>query len=151
MGAGAGQFPSNYTRFAGKEGGRWMTAHSMYFLILGELGIPGLTVLLWIIIGNVVANGRLAKEVRATLPGGGGLETSLLASLSASVIAFAVAGAFLSVTYYPHVFILCGLLTCARRLVRERLAGRHPGEVVPAPRVAPPLTIPTTIRGRYAS
>src|SRR5690606_17687916 len=34
----------------------WLTAHSIYFLIIGELGIPGIVALLVIIIGNVVAN-----------------------------------------------------------------------------------------------
>jgi probable O-glycosylation ligase (exosortase A-associated) len=151
MGAGAGQFPSNYTRFANKDGGRWMTAHSIYFLMLGELGIPGITVLLSIIIMNLVANGRVARRARSALPDTGSLERSLLASLSASLIGFAVAGAFLSVLYYPHIFYLCGLLTCARRIVGDRLAA-HRTEAPPvAPRLRPPVAMSPVIRGRYAS
>jgi probable O-glycosylation ligase (exosortase A-associated) len=150
MGAGAGQFPSNYTRYSGADGGRWMNAHSMYFMLLGELGIPGLALLLTVLIGNLVANRRVNTLVRSAL-GRGSVEASLLASLSASLIAYAVAGAFLSVAYYPHVFILCGLLTCARRIVRERIDQRQPGEVVAAPIVPVRMGISPTIRGRYAS
>jgi putative inorganic carbon (HCO3(-)) transporter len=151
MGAGAGQFPSNYTRYSGADGGRWMTAHSMYFLLLGELGVPGLAVLLAVLIGNLVANRRVTKLIRSAIPGRGSVEASLLASLSASLMAYAVAGAFLSVAYYPHMFILCGLLTCARRLVRERIDQRQPGEAVAAPIVPIRRGISPTIRGRYAS
>ena len=53
----------------------------------------------------------------------------LLASLSASVIAFATGGAFLSAVYYPHMFVIGGLLVAGRRVVRSRLAE----ERAPAP------------------
>jgi probable O-glycosylation ligase (exosortase A-associated) len=124
LGVGAGMFPAKFGtvyRPPGEEaGGRWKTAHSIYFLILGELGLPGLGLLLTFIFSNLVVNRRLLKEL-ARRPGGTrSTEARLLACLSASVIAYAVAGAFLSAVYYPHMFVLAGLLVAARRIVAER-------------------------------
>ncbi len=133
FGAGAGQFTSNFPRFApaGPEGPhmRWTTAHSIYFLILGELGLPGLGLLIGFIVSNIAANRRALKELRAR-----GVnpvtEGRLLACLSVSVLAYAVAGAFLSATYYPHMFVIAGLSVAGRRLAREHANGAVP--------VAPP-------------
>jgi probable O-glycosylation ligase (exosortase A-associated) len=107
LGIGAGNTP-----YMGRQ-----NAHSVYFQILGELGFPGATALIAIIIWNIVANRRLLKEVRPGPEGEG--QRQLLTSLSASLIAFAVAGAFLSAAYYPHAYILAGLLSAGRRIVRD--------------------------------
>ncbi len=66
LGVGAGNFPPNFTRFAPGAGGvgRWKTAHSIYFLILGELGLPGFFLLIYFIGWNLDANRRLSKQLR---------------------------------------------------------------------------------------
>ena len=111
LGIGAGNTP-----YIGRQ-----NAHSIYFQILGELGFPGAAALITLIIWNLAANRRLVKEVR---PGPEGESArQLLACLSASMIAFAVAGAFLSAVYYPHAYILAGLLSAGRRIVRGRKRG----------------------------
>ena len=46
-----------------------------------------------------------------------------MAALSASVIAFAVDGAFLSALYYPHLYVLAGVSVAGRRVVRETYLG----------------------------
>lgn len=119
LGIGAGNTP-----FLGRQ-----NAHSIYFQILGELGFPGAGALIFLIIWNHVVNRRLLKEVR---PGPEGeTHRQLLAALSASLIAFAVAGAFLSAAYYPHAYILAGLMTAGRRIVRnENVAVATATEVV---------------------
>lgn len=125
LGTGAGHFPVKYGVEYRPPGITteipWQTAHSIYFVILGELGFPGLAVLLVFIISNLVANRRLVKEIRARSPDGGATETRLLTCLSASLMAYAVGGAFLTAIYYPHMYVLAGLMTVARRLVRERM------------------------------
>ncbi len=152
LGVGAGNFPPNYTRFApGAEGmGRWKTAHSIYFLALGELGLPGIGVLLYFIFWNLHANRKAAKEAirRGLSPTSS--EVQLLGALSASVLAFAVAGAFLSAIYYPHMYVLAGMIIAARRLTR--LAVGHVDELTPAPpaMVLHPALRPLP-RGRYVS
>lgn len=111
------------------------TAHSIYFLVLGELGFPGLILLITIITRNLLANRRLLKQL-ATDPGAG-TERRLLAAMSASMLAFAVGGAFLSAAYYPHLYVILGLNTAARRLVHERSRSNASVEVRPEPVVIP--------------
>ena len=108
LGIGAGNTP--YMAF--------QNPHSIYFMMLGELGFPGLFALLAMIIGNFTANRRLLKQCRAGPAYVG--QRQILASLSASLIALAIAGAFLSAAYYPHVYVLSGLLSAGRRLVRDQ-------------------------------
>jgi putative inorganic carbon (hco3(-)) transporter len=150
-GVGAGNFPNNFIRYApGLDGGRWKTAHSIYFLQLGELGVPGLVLLIMFIVTNLTANRRLSKTVPETLPDRATC-VNLLVSLSAGMLAYAVAGAFLSAAYYPHIFVLCGLSVAARRYVRERVAVTVE-TAAPAPSTAPAHTSPVfrMPRGRYA-
>lgn len=122
LGVGAGHFGvkiGNEYRPAGFVGSG-MNAHSIYFLALGELGFPGFILLIWFIVWNLMANSRLARELRAR--GSTNVESDLqmLASMSASLIAFASAGAFLSALYYPHLYILAGILTAGRNVIREK-------------------------------
>jgi putative inorganic carbon (HCO3(-)) transporter len=119
LGVGAGQFPANFIKFAPGDETRWKTAHSIYFLILGELGLPGLGLLFYFIFSNLSRNGRLSALVKKNPNVNTSVHVQLLACLSVSVIAYAIAGAFLSATYYPHMFVLAGLLVSARRLARE--------------------------------
>jgi putative inorganic carbon (HCO3(-)) transporter len=155
LGIGAGNFPANYTKFApvGPNGPetRWKTAHSIYFLILGELGLPGLGLLIGFVVTNLRQNRMLLQRIRERTS----VETTearLLACLSASVLAYATAGAFLSATYYPHMFVLAGLCFSARRLARATLEA--PGRVEAAP-AKPAITYHWAMRkamsGRHAS
>jgi putative inorganic carbon (HCO3(-)) transporter len=124
LGVGAGHFGvkiGNEYRPAGFVGSG-MTAHSIYFLALGELGFPGFFVLLSYIIWNLRANTRLKKELLERQPLTRESDVQLLASTSAALIAFASAGAFLSAIYYPHMYVLAGLLTATRHVVRQRMA-----------------------------
>jgi putative inorganic carbon (hco3(-)) transporter len=101
--------------------GSGMTAHSIYFLALGELGFPGIILLLSFIGWNLRANQKLARELKDRASPSSGTDLQLLSSLSAALISFASAGAFLSALYYPHLYILAGLLTAGRHVVRQRM------------------------------
>jgi len=120
LGVGSGHFAVAYgTKYRVMLDVPGQTAHSIYFLILGELGFPGLFLLLAFIFWNLKANRRLAKDIRQR-PGESRTEANLLTALSASVIAFATGGAFLSAVYYPHLYMVAGLAAAGRRLVRQR-------------------------------
>ncbi len=140
MGVGAGHFPVAFgTEYAPKGQGPmpWLTAHSMYFLILGELGLPGIVVLCSLVFGTM--RQTMIARRRILVPGQGPPVTQrqemarLLYLLTASAIGFAVAGAFLSVAYYPHIFVLGGILVAARSLA-NCLAPVH-GQAVGSPRI----------------
>lgn len=134
LGVGSGNFPNSFPKYRSEDAPvRWMTAHSMYFLILGELGILGLLLLLKLIFGNVLENGRLQKVLtqRATGPPAADVDPEVAAAelkrsvmllrfMTASMFGFAVAGAFLSVAYYPHIFVMTGMMLAARSMVVAR-------------------------------
>lgn len=135
FGVGAGQFSGSFPQFAEGETG-WKTAHSIYFLTLGELGLPGIVLLLSIIIRSLSANQRASRRLRARGEPSTSRSTKLLSCLSASMIAYGVAGAFLSATYYPHMFVLAGLMAAGRRLTHAEISeARH---AVRAPTAAAP-------------
>jgi putative inorganic carbon (HCO3(-)) transporter len=139
LGVGAGNFPNSFPKYRSEDAPtRWMTAHSMYFLILGELGILGLLLLLKLIFGNVRANRDLHRELmkdatgpprkaRGKPPAAPEVSPELkraqtiLHFMTASMLGFAVAGAFLSVAYYPHIFVMTGLMLSARAILATRL------------------------------
>ena len=144
-GVGAGMFPVSFgTIYRPAEHMPWLTAHSMYFLLLGELGIPGVVVLLGLIFGNLKANRRLMRARDSTVdPKQRGLfpqgPNRMLYLLSASMVGFAVCGAFLSVAYYPHMFVLTALMVSARAVASrdpslQGAAAARPGSAVRARR-----------------
>lgn len=94
--------------------GPYLNAHSIYFLLLGEFGFPGLIFLLGLIVGNVLLNGRVIRSYRSTDEGLQIWRADLVTTMQASLLGYAVAGAFLSGFYYPHVFVLAGLMESAR-------------------------------------
>ena len=123
LGVGAGHFGVKYgVDYRPPSGERvpWQTAHSVYFLALGELGFPGLMLLMAVIATNLLANRRVGAAVRKRGGPSAIRDLSLLASLSASQIAFASGGAFLSVLYYPHLYVLAGLQSAARRVIEAQ-------------------------------
>lgn len=127
LGVGAGMFPVSFGtdyRPPGAENMPWLTAHSMYFLVLGELALPGIIVFLGLLFQNFRSNRRLIGLSGAEAMQSPGQQrltgvSRVLYLLNASLIGFAVAGAFLSVAYYPHVFVLSALMVSARLAVRD--------------------------------
>lgn len=125
LGVGAGNFPNNFPKYRAPDApNRWMTAHSMYFLILGELGFLGLLLLLKLVFGNFRSNARLRKRLveeqeRLNEPTRFAADIRTLNAFNASIMGLSVAGAFLSVTYYPHVFVMVGLCIALRRVIAE--------------------------------
>jgi probable O-glycosylation ligase (exosortase A-associated) len=125
LGAGAGNFTYAYGDFYRVEDTPLLTAHSIYFLLLGELGLPGLILLLTFIFSNLAANRQLMRELSQLPKGQGTTARNALACTSAALVAYATGGAFLSAAYYPHMYVLSGLLVAARHIVRVQLEQRE--------------------------
>ncbi len=124
FGVGVGHFPVKYGAEYRPEGyGKmpWQTAHSSYFLILGELGIPGIIFLVSLIATNLIASERLLRHSGPITSERQKTARDLVIALSASQVSFAVGGAFLSATYYPHLFLLAALLECGRDIYKKSL------------------------------
>ena len=131
-GVGAGHFGLyRGTKYQPPEVGqspvRWSTAHSVYFLVLGELGFPGLAVIICLIVVNLVRNGRIIRSSSVNKASGSSLpDRQLFICLNSSLIGFAVGGAFLSAAYYPHLYILAGLMEAGRHTYqREQKNGEN--------------------------
>lgn len=141
-GVGAGHFPVKYGVEYRPEGVPptaipWQTAHSNYFVILGELGIPGIVFLVTIIVLNLKAGERMLARVTAQRDNIESTYYRLTISLNASMIAFAVGGAFLTALRHPHLYLLAALLECGRYICNERLMSEPVVQSVPQ---AVPLT-----------
>jgi O-antigen ligase len=145
LGVSAGHFPIAFgTKYRPTDVGNmpWLTAHSMYFLVLGELALPGIVALLMLVFGNLRANTRTQQSLRRVVGSGpaGPAQTlpepeRMLYLLNASLIGFAIAGAFLSAAYYPHIFVLTALMISARRIASAASAnsdGASSASVTPA-------------------
>ena len=125
-GVGAGHFSVSFgTGYRPPGVGRtdmaWLTAHSTYFLALGELGIPGILVVLGLITSNLVWNSRIIRSLGTENASVNQFsDKKLFICLNSSLIGFAVSAAFLSATYYPHLYILAGVMETARHSYRRR-------------------------------
>ena len=122
-GVGSGHFPVSIGLYQSEVLGD-LTAHSMYFLILGELGLPGIVFLMSILLTNILRNRRLMTAARGSPDDPKEAEfASLFFMINASVIALCVAGAFLSVAYYPHLYVLTALCSASQLTYRSHKAG----------------------------
>lgn len=173
LGVGAGNFSSAYGRFyrpnnlEGWAANRWISAHSVYFKIIGEYGYIGLIVLLTIIFSTLADNQRTARRIRSD-PQRYSMADTWPAALNLGLVGYALSAIFLGGVTYPHLFIITGLALGARRVAdlddagattagatggseRASTGARRPTLVpapVPAARVAPDPLTTTAWRGR---
>ena len=120
-GVGAGHFGVKFGfeyKPAGYRG-PYLNAHSIYFAILAEFGFPGLIILVALLAGNAVRNGRIIRSLQGRDSPAADVNRKLMVTMQASLIAYAVAGAFLSGVFYPHLFVLAALMEAARHLARS--------------------------------
>lgn len=101
-----------------------VSAHSIYFHMLGEHGFPGLLIYLGLWLATWVSAGWLRKHGRAQA------ETEWCVQLGSmvqvSLVGFAVGGAFLSLTYFDLPYNLMALTVAARVWVQSRGWEREP-------------------------
>lgn len=114
-GMGPGCFPVAFGSRYAPPGMPWLTAHSMYFLALGELGYMGLLLLLWLLQTLFRDNQRIIKSISVDAEPRRLECRWLLIAVTGSMVGFAVGGMFLSVLYYPHLYVICGITLAARR------------------------------------
>ena len=87
-----------------------------------------------LVFGNLHANMKVRRLFQAQGPPSQGATESeqvrMQFATSAAMIGFAVAGAFLSAPYYPHLFVLTGIMLSTRALLPLRAS---PGDVSTPP------------------
>lgn len=121
-GVGAGHYVVKFGFEYKPEGyhGPYLNTHSIYFTMLAEFGFPGLIALASLIVGNLLRNRRMQQALRRRAAPMDHVNGKLITAMQASLIGFTVAGAFLSGVFYPHIFVLAGLMESARQIARTR-------------------------------
>jgi O-antigen ligase len=113
--------PANYAPEYSSEHPRWQrlmaaAPHSIYVEGLSELGIGGFVPLLciWLLLARL--NARTRKLLRSAGPERcRGFEYHLSWGLDLALVGYLVSGAFLTVLYYPHLWVLLGLSAALHR------------------------------------
>lgn len=124
VGVGTGHFPVKLgAEYRPPEYGDrnlpWLTAHSIYFLALGEMGYTGLLFLLGILYINYRSGERIIKRVRKSSSDLARRYERLFLCLNGSLIGYAAGGAFLSALYYPHLYVISGLYVAAELMYQR--------------------------------
>lgn len=138
LGVGVGSFNSAYGRYYMPEeddvfsSRRWISAHSIYFKVLGESGFLGFILLIAVLVTNFRDNGRCLRFAREH-PESSAIEDRWPALLNFGLIGYGVAGAFLGGLAYPHLYFLSGLTVACRQMTVDRPVQ------MPAPAPAPAL------------
>jgi probable O-glycosylation ligase (exosortase A-associated) len=122
-GVGAGNFTVAYGLFYRPENAlhqyAWFAAHSIYFEILGELGLPGIMFLFLVLFFNFWDNFMSFTMIKMKRE----LEVfqKIPVYLSAVFVSFMVCGAFLSCISYPHLYMYSGIVVACRRIIRQSI------------------------------
>jgi O-antigen ligase len=150
FGTGAGQFPWNVDKYE-PLASFWINSvksrdysgrqvHSLYLALLSEMGLAGTTVFL-LLTGTIVitllpiATGARRRAARAPPPGQPAVvpgvaqieDQALLAkALLCSLVGFLSSGAFLSVLYYPHIWLLAAFTAVLKNCARTTAGGENP-------------------------
>jgi hypothetical protein len=83
--------------------------HSLYVEVISELGTLGTLAAATIIIFFFLLTRRVRKRLIASNADRQSWEFCLCSGLEMAMIGYLVSGAFVSVFWYPHIWILCGL------------------------------------------
>jgi len=112
LGVGLGDFPEEYAMHyagPGEDPVEW-APHSIYVQTLSELGLAGAIPLLLILFSFWRLNARTLKSLSPPAKSEKRPLGSYLAhGLRLAMVGYLISGAFLTVLYYPHLWILLGL------------------------------------------
>lgn len=113
-GVGIGNFVPQYWNYAPVHTQHAYTAHSIWFLVLGENGFPGFLTFVWMIIACFRVNISSARRL-TTLPASAEVR-ALAAALIAALGGFCVGGSFLSYSYQWPLYVILGFTVSLARL-----------------------------------
>jgi hypothetical protein len=127
LGVGGGNYPVHFPEYQGgyfKRGMWGREAHSIWFTLLPELGVPGVLVYGWLMFVNFRDSFRMRRIGRRVGGEDGALLRALGSAFLASFVGFFASGTFLSVLYYPHYWYLSGFVVATTAAA----ASMRPGE-----------------------
>jgi putative inorganic carbon (hco3(-)) transporter len=126
LGVGPDNFPIHFHEYQAKNFTHNMwgrAAHSLWFTLLAELGIPG--VILYVLIFR--ANWRSIRRLHS-LPSSAPLHRLaflLSIAFTASIAGYFAAGTFLSVLFYPHYWFVTAMIVATEKSLSETRPTNH--------------------------
>jgi hypothetical protein len=131
LGVGPGNFPVHFPEYQPESMRRNMwgrQAHSLWFTLLAELGVPGVAIYAWLLSVNTRSIWQLRYAGDVSKENSNRYFGYLLSvAFFASLTGFFVSGTFLSVLYYPHFFYLTALIVVSQRITTNANAPAIPG------------------------
>lgn len=122
MGVGGGNFPIRFPEYQSDqfEKNMWgRAAHSLWFTLFPELGVPGTILYGMLICSNFISVFRLLNSSSATADDVGEItieKRKLGVAFFASLIGFFGCATFISVLYYPYFWYLTILISAANEI-----------------------------------
>ncbi len=96
----------------------WNHAHSIYFTVIAELGLLGLVFFVLIVYWIIKDNRFVIRKFRNTHQTNS-LQFALSQSLMVSLLGYLLGGVFLSILYYPPLYIMAALTVALRNTVEK--------------------------------
>ena len=135
LGVGPENFGQVYkTQYLGLPTAAAPAAHSVYIEALAESGLVGAASLVALVVLFLRLNARTRKHALVSSPAGRrSFEYCVPLGLDLALVGYLTSGAFLSVLYYPHLWILLGLsvaanTACANQQPAEQAAEKESRE-----------------------
>jgi len=121
LGVGINNFPDQYAQNylpEGQESAFW-APHNIFVQALSETGILGFLCLLATLFLIYKNNHESRKILEEGNPKNQTL-INMLHALDISLVGFIVSGSFLTVLYYPHLYIIMSLSVCLSQIAKKR-------------------------------
>jgi probable O-glycosylation ligase (exosortase A-associated) len=120
---GGFEYPSEEVMKKYSPGPYVSVAHSIYFQALGEHGFIGLALFLlfWLVVWNTCASTRKRARDRPELR----WVYSLMSMIQASLVGYAIGGAFLNLAFWDMPYYLYATIIVTRYVVEGELAAKH--------------------------
>jgi len=108
-------------RIAAMHDSEAYVCHSLYIQVLSELGTLGSIAAAGVILMFFRITGRIRRHLRECKVDGRDWQFCLASGLQLAMLGYLVSGAFVSVFWYPHIWVLCGLAIGLNTAVAARL------------------------------
>jgi len=101
-------------------------AHSLYFTVLPEFGIVGTSIFGLMVFQSFSRMRKIRKAKTGPPSQKPSLEVSIASAVTASLVGYFSAGAFISVLYYPHFWYTIGIVAALSPLDSRTIAETRP-------------------------
>jgi len=120
LGVGGSNFPVHFHLYQVeglKRGMYGRVAHSLWFTLIPELGIPGIIIFSLLLFYNI----KDIFSLNRIIPSNGDMMylQAISRAVPAALVAYFVSGSFLSVLYYPHYWYLIGIIVATVKVSKS--------------------------------